>query len=122
MCAGCSEISSPGTTASTITRVLTPYEVHYGLAAAKIERRADVLSRAYAEHPEPFVRGRPRPPALPQEVWINKPILGTAALIAPPEACRAKTDLATASRTNDLEVGRGTAIPEPEEIPLAVAL
>lgn len=101
--------------------LLTPYEVHHGLAAAKIERRAEVLSQAYAAHPERFVRGRPRPPALPQEVWINKPMTGTTALIVPPEACDAKTDLATASRTNDLEAGRGKTTPEREEIPTAVA-
>lgn len=52
---------------------LTPEDVHYGLAAAKLDRRAAVLNRAYAEHPERFSRGAPRPPALPKEVWINKP-------------------------------------------------
>jgi hypothetical protein len=32
-----------------------------------------VLAAAYAAHPERFVAGQPRPPALPTEVWINKP-------------------------------------------------
>ena len=29
---------------------------------------------AYHRHPERFVRSAPKPPALPSEVWINKPI------------------------------------------------
>ena len=101
--------------------LLTPYDVHHGHAATKIERRTAVLAQAYAEHPERFVHGLPRPPAPPQEVWINKPMTGTAALIVAPEALDAKTDLATASRSNDLEVGRGRATPQQEEIPIAVA-
>jgi len=32
-----------------------------------------VLEAAHAAHPERFVRGVPTPPALPTEVWINKP-------------------------------------------------
>jgi putative transposase len=101
--------------------LLTPYDVHHGLADTKVERRATVLAHAYAEHPERFVRGAPRPPAPPQEVWINKPIAGTAALIGAAETFGAKTDPATASRTNDLEAGRGRTTPQREEIPTAVA-
>jgi putative transposase len=37
------------------------------------EQRRQVLQAAYATHPERFVRGEPKPPPLPQEVWINKP-------------------------------------------------
>ncbi len=47
--------------------------MHYGLAEEKIRKRAAVLQRAYAKHPERFPRGVPQPPALPKEVWINKP-------------------------------------------------
>jgi len=53
--------------------MLTPHEVHYGLAEQRVEARARVLAAAYAAHPERFVAGQPRPPALPTEVWINKP-------------------------------------------------
>jgi putative transposase len=53
--------------------MLTPHEVHYGLAAKRVEARRRVLAAAYAAHPERFVAGLPRPPALPTEVWINKP-------------------------------------------------
>jgi putative transposase len=101
--------------------LLTPYEVHHGLAAAKIAQRAAVLARAHSDHPERFVRGLPRPPALPDEVWINKPSAGIASLILPPESLGMKTDLATTSRTNDLEAGRGTTTPEREEILAAIA-
>ena len=51
----------------------TPEAVHYGLAAARNERRAEVLLRAAAEHPMRFVRQLPEPPALPTAVWINPP-------------------------------------------------
>ena len=54
--------------------LLTPFEVHHGLAAERVEQRAAVLAAAYAAHPERFPRGLPRPPQLPTEVWINKPV------------------------------------------------
>jgi hypothetical protein len=53
--------------------LLTPHEVHYGLAEKRVEARARVLAAAFSAHPERFVAGLPRPPALPTEVWINKP-------------------------------------------------
>jgi putative transposase len=54
--------------------LMTPYDVHYGLAEGRRARRAEILAEAYACHPERFVRGMPRPPELPKEVWINKPV------------------------------------------------
>jgi putative transposase len=53
--------------------LLTPAIVHYGQAQAVIDRRQQVLLAAYAAHPERFVRGEPKPPSLPTEVWINEP-------------------------------------------------
>jgi putative transposase len=53
--------------------LLTPVTVHYGEAAAVIERRGDVLAAAYAAHPERFVRRAPQPAAPPTAVWINPP-------------------------------------------------
>jgi putative transposase len=53
--------------------LLTPHEVHYGLAPQRVAARARVLAAAYAAHPERFVAGHPLPPALPTAVWINKP-------------------------------------------------
>ena len=32
-----------------------------------------VLQEAFKKNPERFVRGLPKPPALPEQVWINKP-------------------------------------------------
>jgi putative transposase len=53
--------------------LLTPATVHYGQAQVVLEQRQKVLQAAYAAHPERFVRGEPKPPSLPMEVWINKP-------------------------------------------------
>ena len=52
---------------------LTPLEVHFGQATKRLEQRALVLRRAFEKNPERFVRGLPTPPALPEQVWINKP-------------------------------------------------
>ena len=53
--------------------LLTPATVHCGQAAETIVARQQVLLAAYEAHPERFVRGTPRPPALPTAVWINPP-------------------------------------------------
>ena len=53
--------------------LLTPADVHHGRAAAKTAQRARTLADAYARHPERFARGRPQPPTVPTQVWINKP-------------------------------------------------
>ena len=51
----------------------TAYDVHHGLAEGVRAQRANVLTDAYATHPERFVRGTPEPPTLPDTVWINRP-------------------------------------------------
>ena len=53
--------------------LLTPFDVHYGLAEQRLAERAQVLRTAFEMTPERFVRGVPTPLALPQAVWINKP-------------------------------------------------
>src|SRR6266571_4090991 len=53
--------------------LMTPHDIHYGLAAAKWQQRAEILRAAYAAHPERFPRGVPVPPPLPTAAWINKP-------------------------------------------------
>jgi putative transposase len=53
--------------------LLTPRDVHHGLAEQRIAARATVLAAAYAAHPERFPGGLPQPQACPQEVWINRP-------------------------------------------------
>lgn len=51
----------------------TPENVHYGRAELINEARQHVLLDAYQSHPERFVKGPPRSPALPAAVWINPP-------------------------------------------------
>lgn len=53
--------------------LMTPADIHYGLAQRKWEQRAQVLRAAYQAHPERFPRGVPVPPPLPTAAWINKP-------------------------------------------------
>ena len=53
--------------------LMTPESVHTGRAPALQVQRQRVLDLAYQQHPERFVRGRPKPPSLPTEVWINQP-------------------------------------------------
>jgi len=52
---------------------LTPADVHFGRAGDRHHRRSRTLEAAFAEHPERFPNGRPRPRPLPSEVWINRP-------------------------------------------------
>jgi putative transposase len=63
---------------------LTPFEVHFGQAKERREKRALVLQAAFEKNPERFVRGLPTPPALPEQVWINKP--RAAAPLSDPKA------------------------------------
>jgi putative transposase len=55
--------------------LLTPADVHHGLAEQRVAARATVLATAYATHPERFLAGLPHPPAPPVEVWINPPTI-----------------------------------------------
>ncbi|MEX5635410.1 transposase [Parafrankia sp. FMc2] len=51
----------------------TPASVHFGTAGQVRAHRQATLDRAHAAHPERFAR-RPRPPRLPETVWINQPV------------------------------------------------
>jgi putative transposase len=53
--------------------LLTPRDVHYGLAPQRVALRATTLLAAHQAHPERFVRGVPLPPPMPTAAWINKP-------------------------------------------------
>src|SRR5512134_1440449 len=53
--------------------LLSPHDVHFGLADQRVAARATVLATAYAIHPERFPAGLPRPPARPEAVWITPP-------------------------------------------------
>jgi len=58
--------------------LLTPHDVHHGLATVRVTQRAATLTAAYAAHPERFPRGVPHPPAVPPAAWINKPTPGSS--------------------------------------------
>jgi putative transposase len=51
----------------------TPASLHYQLTDAIDAARADTLDSAYQAHPERFTQGRPTPPTIPTQAWINKP-------------------------------------------------
>ena len=51
----------------------TPASIYHGTASEIRNRRANVLETAYTTHPERFVKGRPTPPDLPDNVYINPP-------------------------------------------------
>lgn len=51
----------------------TPADVHYGLTEVIHDKRATILTNAYATHPERFVRKPPEPPKIPKTSWINRP-------------------------------------------------
>jgi putative transposase len=53
--------------------LLTPHDVHFGLAAGRVAARAATLTTAYAAHPERFAAGAPKPAPAPSAVWINPP-------------------------------------------------
>lgn len=57
----------------TALGLLTPADVHYGRAQGVIQQRQHVLQAAYLKNPERFVKGPPKPPQLPEAVWINPP-------------------------------------------------
>jgi len=53
--------------------LMTPDQVHYGQADAVHAARQQTLDRAFAEHPERFVKQPPMPPNKPVAAWINPP-------------------------------------------------
>jgi putative transposase len=53
--------------------LLTPAVVHHGQAERVLQKRQQVLTAAYATHPERFVKHLPVPAQLPVAVWINPP-------------------------------------------------
>lgn len=53
--------------------LVTPAQRHRGTDKVVYEKRQEVMAAFYEKYPERFVKGMPRPPELPGEVWINKP-------------------------------------------------
>ena len=92
--------------------LLTPAAVHHGQAETIIRKRQEVLSAAYAAHPERFVRGRPTAGQLPREVWINPPTQETGGNTKNESSAR-RSDARGSSLRDDLESTRPEAPPEP---------
>jgi putative transposase len=53
--------------------MLTPEQVHYGLAEEITLNRKTVLQSAFEKHPNRFKHKIPVPDTLPEAVWINPP-------------------------------------------------
>jgi len=53
--------------------LLTPEQVHYGLAAEVLSNRKKVLEAAFYKNPSRFKGNIPRPMTLPEAAWINRP-------------------------------------------------
>lgn len=53
--------------------MFTPAQVHFGLAQEAYAQRVAVLEEAFSVNPQRFKGRTPRPLALPEAVWINKP-------------------------------------------------
>jgi len=53
--------------------LMTPEQVHYGMADAIYQFRTTILNSAFEQHPERFKNKLPKPPSLPEAVYINKP-------------------------------------------------
>ncbi len=53
--------------------LMTPDQVHYGQADTVHAARQATLDRAFAKHPERFVKQPPTPPHKPIAAWINPP-------------------------------------------------
>ena len=83
--------------------LLTPFDVHYGLAETRIAERRRVLEAAFEAHPERFPRGVPKPALLPTEVWINNP---TGAKLVPGAVVALET---RSDRSRGASAATGTA-------------
>jgi putative transposase len=53
--------------------LMTPEVVHSKQDQQVWMRRKQILTQAYQQHPERFVKGHPEPQNVPDQVWINPP-------------------------------------------------
>jgi len=53
--------------------LLTPKQVHYGVADDILAQRSRVLKKAFAKNATRFKGKCPQPPVLPKAAWINRP-------------------------------------------------
>jgi putative transposase len=74
--------------------LLTPHQVHHGLAQAVLAQRQQTLDDAFLVHPERFSRP-PKVPGLPLQVWINRPSESSrdpTSSVGDPSPCRGLPD------------------------------
>ncbi len=67
--------------------LLPPEVVHRGRATKQTVSRQEVLKAAFSANPQRFVKGLPRPPLVPEQVWINPPKLKLPAVGALETQC-----------------------------------
>ena len=97
--------------------LLTPFQVHHGLAKTALEARQKALDAAYLAHPERFPR-RPTVPSLHEQVWINPPDHVSANSPLPGATCDSGTipgqrpDLPTAEIENHASIASPVSLLE----------
>jgi len=92
---------------------LTPAMMHYGQGDLVRAARQQVLTAAYAAHPERFVHRPPEPPAVPDAVWINPPPNGGPEPRIPDATGPSLQDQRlSGSRIDDLRGGRHLDTPQ----------
>jgi putative transposase len=72
--------------------LMTPKNVHYGMAELVTNLRKEVLNAAFMAHPERFVNKLPQPPIVPNAAWINKPKADELSVSADDDGCTLKKD------------------------------
>lgn len=96
--------------------LMTPAAVHEGRASAMRDARHQVLSAAYAAHPERFVRKPPQPPVLPHAVWINPPKKPSASQDGAGATISITADQRVALNDEEIEVVSETVVLSPYAI------
>ena len=81
--------------------LLTPADVHFGRAEARLAARDATLAAAHAAHPERFVGGPPTAPRPPPAAWINKPKASSAGTHDGPPSCAPKEPEGIGGRAPD---------------------
>jgi putative transposase len=107
--------------------LMTPATVHYDQVEIVYQQRQQVLEAAYAAHPERFVRGLPKLPRPPAEVWINQPeYMHPSIGLAGPAASETEPGAQAVSRAQSaasLDTGEHLAIVErPLDQPVALSI
>jgi putative transposase len=97
--------------------LMTPAVVHHGHAPSLLEHRHDVLAHAFHRHPERFVHGSPKPPSMPQAVWINPPSKKTTRQDAPGATLSTPDDLEHPPSLSSYELSAGLAVSTGLEVP-----